>query len=530
MDGITVTNLTRDGEWSPDTVPKGQNKGDGKKGDGKKGDGKTFTYTGTPFYGKTGDGKKGDGKKGGGSTSAPASSAPASSASDTAGKASTGEKQQEPDNKKRGRDDSNKGTGKRAKKPIENLNDIDESLKHQYRKCKECGLYDHWRRMRFFKLLDDQTGEYGDYVYTCINCHCKEKNLTKGEARRDIKQERTQKGIARSRAYQQARKHILEDWNFLFVCADDNETQDSASVAESTVSTATDMTEKPFGTIRFTSEGQKKRLVRQAAMVKVHTMKDIMKPMAHILALKALDMEDAVKAARKLQKFLRGEPDNDDEKDADRADELEEDFEVKLYKERAFESYQGIDRQHMKNAADYSDQWFKDARGVQFNVYYMCRAGPALWPCNTVIESQAWDRLHQSAYACKQRWYCGMCNAKYKTRYGVMVEIMLVQDGKQVAMYALGELPPFDLQDAKLMKIEQDFTEYKTPEDLLNALPKVAPMDKATFIKPTGVPGHYSVDDHMFAQLPKFEWNQMYNLGPVKQIDAAEASDGEISV
>jgi len=389
--------------------------------------------------------------------------------------------------------------------------------------------------MKPLRLLDEQTGEYGDYIYTCLDCHGKETGLTPAEARRDIKQERTEKGIARCRAYQQARKHILEDWKFLFVSGDGQEDQQDSGTASDSMSpgvfpasSASDPAEKtPYGTIRFASEGQKKKFVRQAAMVKVHTMKDIMRPMAKILALKALDMEEAVKAARKLQKFLKGEPDEDDEKDADIADELEEDYEKKLYKERAFEAFEGIDRQHMKNAADYSDQWLKDARGVQFNVYYTCKAGATLWPCNTVIESQAWDRLHQSAYACKQRWYCGICNAKYKTKYGVMVEILMAEGDKQVAMYAMAELPPFDLQDAKLMKIEEDFSEYKTPEALLNALPKIAPMDKTTFMKPTMVPGHWAFDERMFATIPKFEWNQMYNLASTKK--AAEDSGSEVS-
>ena len=214
-----------------------------------------------------------------------------------------------------------------------------------------------------------------------------------------------------------------------------------------------------------------------------------------------------------MQKCLKGEPLKVDEKDAEMADEIEIDFEVKLYKERAFEGYEGIERQLMKNAADYSDQWFKEGN-VQFNVYYVCKSGHLQWPCNTAIESMAWDRLHDDPQAVKQRWYCKMCTAKYKTKFGVLVEFVLEQGGKKVAMYALGDLPPFDIQDAKLMKIEETFSAYKTPEALLAALPKVTPLDRTHFLKETNMPGHWSFDNKMFETISKFDWNQLYNLGP----------------
>jgi hypothetical protein len=198
------------------------------------------------------------------------------------------------------------------------------------------------------------------------------------------------------------------------------------------------------------------------------------------LALKETDMDKAVRAARRLQKHLNNEPFTDEEKDEETAMQLEIQYEGTLYKERAFADHEDKDR--MRAVADYSDRWFALDSGMGFfNVYYVCKAGAALWPCNTLIISQEWDRLHQDMTATKQRWYCKECTAKYKVKYGVMVEITI--DSR--AFYAVAELPPWDIQDAKLMKIAEDYEQYKTPEELLAALPKIMPLDKKQFLMPT---------------------------------------------
>ena len=152
---------------------------------------------------------------------------------------------------------------------------------------------------------------------------------------------------------------------------------------------------------------QAKKALRKAAMSKVATiqaasMKSIFSPIAHIMALKEQDMDEAVRAARKLQKFLNGEAHLDDEVDAEEGDKLEVDFEEKFYKQRAFADHPEADK--MRAIADYSDKWFdiKQARG-SFNVYYVCKAGAVLWECNTVITATEWERLHDDVTASKQR-------------------------------------------------------------------------------------------------------------------------------
>ena len=59
-----------------------------------------------------------------------------------------------------------------------------------------------------------------------------------------------------------------------------------------------------------------------------------------------------------------------------------------------------------------------------------------------------------------QRWYCKRCTAKYKTKFGVLVEMI----NNDLACYCRGELPPFDIQVAKMMQIEEDFKQFTTPK------------------------------------------------------------------
>ena len=77
-----------------------------------------------------------------------------------------------------------------------------------------------------------------------------------------------------------------------------------------------------------------------------------------------------------------------------------------------------------------------------------------------------------------QRWYCKCCTAGYAVKFGMLVEIIM----DNIALYCKSELPPNHVYDAKMMKIQEDFKEYDTPKDLLDALPKISPLDKNVFL------------------------------------------------
>eukprot|EP00974_Lingulodinium_polyedra_P119752 11172352-Lingulodinium_polyedra.AAC.1 len=61
-------------------------------------------------------------------------------------------------------------------------------------------------------------------------------------------------------------------------------------------------------------------------------------------------------------------------------------------------------------------------------MFYVClgKTGPD-WEdprCKTAIASAAiWDRLRDDPLAVGQRWYCKRCPTRYKTSFGIVVEL-----------------------------------------------------------------------------------------------------------
>ena len=417
---------------------------------------------------------------------------------------------------------------------------------HLLRSCRLCCQEFEWRRMEatFMTHCDDKDTEsrmgtsaekddlkkmkqYGDYTYVCVMCVALRDEITMPEAARAIKQPRTQKGMDRCKKFEFAKLQVQATFTFLYVdlgddvastyCPDDDDSwlAEASSVSD-TASACGSSSSAPeshsTGGPQAMSNKKMKKEIRNRAVLKAATMTSFFAPMANILFLKNTDMEAAMKAAHKLQKWIDdggslkedGIQEEDDE-DARIGDELEIDFEETLYKQRAFADHETPHL--MRNAADYSDRWFKNGK-MEFRVYYVCIAGGSIYPCNTVIEATAWDRLIDQLEATGQRWYCKMCHAKYKTKYGVLVEFI---NGSQ-ACYCRGELPPFDIQDAKFMAIEQHFGQYKTPAELLAALPTIHPLARGDFLKPTAYDGHYIFNAEMMAGLETMDWSQMYNM------------------
>eukprot|EP00969_Alexandrium_andersonii_P337367 14910786-Alexandrium_andersonii.AAC.1 len=50
--------------------------------------------------------------------------------------------------------------------------------------------------------------------------------------------------------------------------------------------------------------------------------------------------------------------------------------------------------------------------------------------CGTVIPAKAWHRMNPDIGASGQRWYCLCCGCKYKTAFGMLVEVHLRSAGR----------------------------------------------------------------------------------------------------
>ena len=109
-----------------------------------------------------------------------------------------------------------------------------------------------------------------------------------------------------------------------------------------------------------------------------------------------------------------------------------------------------------------------------------------------------------------QRWYCNCCGSRYKTKFGMLIEIIIGEDTQ--AMYCKAELPPPDIQDAKNMMIQRTFKHCSTPSELLAAIPVISPLDRSEFLRATEDEAVFKFDDEMYQGLKLLEWYQLYNL------------------
>ena len=130
-------------------------------------------------------------------------------------------------------------------------------------------------------------------------------------------------------------------------------------------------------------------------------------------------------------------------------------------------------------SADYADGWFeiRSASGQLlggFSAFYICRAGHASDPCNTLILSKIWTRNHEDINSCKQGWKCRCCGAGYKVKFGMVVEIRLLGGG---VCLNLAPCLDSDDKDAHTLVLQEQFPDVKTPEELYELLPVVLPQE-----------------------------------------------------
>ena len=136
--------------------------------------------------------------------------------------------------------------------------------------------------------------------------------------------------------------------------------------------------------------------------------------------------------------------------------------------------------------------------------------GGANYNCCTLILAKDWTRLFDEPWATKQRWYCRSCGAGYKTKYGMMLEILT----HGTAHYARVEIPPNDIFDVNIMAVQRRSGKVETPAQLYDALPLAKPRDREVFLTRRGDLGEgvYTFDEKLFLALEEFSWDQLYNL------------------
>ena len=185
-----------------------------------------------------------------------------------------------------------------------------------------------------------------------------------------------------------------------------------------------------------------------------------------------------------------------------------------------------------------------------FNVYYICRAGHANWPCRTVTLSKWWKKKHEDPLATKQKWYCPKCQAGYKTKWGVIIEMVVnrkvfdipaaegdednfeiakgIMSKEWIGLYCKAELPPQHLQDMNAQCVERFNPECTTPTQLLDAIPCLRPISKRALISRPGE-GVYDLTEEADNMMDSVNWDELLSIDSQLTADeppAAASSTG----
>ena len=112
--------------------------------------------------------------------------------------------------------------------------------------------------------------------------------------------------------------------------------------------------------------------------------------------------------------------------------------------------------------------------------WYICMwNGNGQFPiCGAVTPSKVWRRKKPEIGATGQKYYCPLCGTRYKTTYGMLVEIR----AKEVSTFMRAEISSQDEEDLRAMYLEKTYS----PEDayaLWMKTPNFKPMDPETILR-----------------------------------------------
>ena len=400
----------------------------------------------------------------------------------------------------------------------------------------------------------------------CYVCVANRDGCSLTEGRKKSCKKRDNHNLNRIKKFQIAANDIQQNFDFVGVEIDEDVVRKAPSicdiakgvrqqldseleVASSTASTDLDDTASIASSSTTATRKEARAAARKRIKLTLEHMEGIFKPIHNHLIVKRLGLLDSVESATKYMEWYRANPTADisvflaqGDIHGDRVDEL-------LREDTSFAAFG--DPITMRLAADYSDEWFATATS-KLRVYYYCNSRGAWYGsgynnqcCNSLTTSDAWTKLDPNApMDWGQRWYCPACRARYSPKRGCIAE--LCYRGPRNQWRALCCLTPFlhnDIRSIKFALIEEQFEKYlrqnvdaaRTPEELYNAIPTVRPLAIGTVWK-KALPNESVLledtyrlisgeSDDPCNDLPWMDWNQLYNLGSVRQATAAHAAN-----
>ena len=178
------------------------------------------------------------------------------------------------------------------------------------------------------------------------------------------------------------------------------------------------------------------------------------------------------------------------------------------------------DATEMFAVAQYSDEWVETPSGA-LRAWYVCRQtfGGQYAECGTLIPSKMWKRKHQDIASSKQKWYCVCCETRYRTKYGMLVEV----HAKGLSTFMLAEVSNTDAEDVRAMYLERKLAP-KDYNDLWAKIDDVKPIKPDDILRPitkNELKVTEGVDERMVSKflnvksledLPKWDWDQLLSI------------------
>ena len=163
----------------------------------------------------------------------------------------------------------------------------------------------------------------------------------------------------------------------------------------------------------------------------------------------------------------------------------------------------------LDKAADYTDEWFHiatNAGSVAIRTFYICTAKWGQERCRTLATSSRWLRKQADPLAYKQVWYCPVCGAKYRTTFGVILQ--MISGGQE--KFVRATFPEHGMQQVKWTSVQRSYRQATTAEELLAAIPEAALAPSVAIQPVDGTKGAYSFNDKALMDIPCFKWAQIF--------------------
>jgi hypothetical protein len=154
-----------------------------------------------------------------------------------------------------------------------------------------------------------------------------------------------------------------------------------------------------------------------------------------------------------------------------------------------------------------------------FSAFHICRAGPTDEKCNALSLSDMMERRHEDILASKQSFKCRCCGAKYRTKFGMLVEIRMVSGG---TMLALADCCDPDDKDLHALIFRERCGQAHTPEELYDLIPPVLAQGNAFLRKAVrsdfwnGTPADFGVyklmNNNNLEGMQKWDWKDSFNM------------------